>query len=53
MNVQEEIKKYITSQPEPKRRDMQELHQRILEVLPKGKLWLLDGKDEKGKIVST
>ena len=52
MNVQEEIKKYITSQPEPKRRDMQELHQRILEVLPKGKLWFLDGKDEKGKIVS-
>ena len=52
MNVQEEIKKYITSQPEPKRSDMQELHQRILEVLPKGKLWFLDGKDEKGKIVS-
>ena len=27
MNVQEQIKKYITSQPEPKRSDMQELHQ--------------------------
>ena len=52
MNVQEEIKKYITSQPEPKRSDMQELHQRILEVLPKGKLWFLDGKDDKGKTVS-
>ena len=52
MNVQEEIKKYITSQPEPKRGDMQELHQRILEVLPKGKLWFLDGKDDKGKTVS-
>ena len=26
MNVQEQIKKYITSQPEPKRSDMQELH---------------------------
>jgi len=52
MNVQEEIKKYITSQPEPKRSDMQELHQCILEVLPKGKLWFLDGKDDKGKIVS-
>jgi hypothetical protein len=24
MNVQEQIKKYITSQPEPKRSDMQE-----------------------------
>ena len=52
MNVQEEIKKYITNQPESKRSDMQELHQLILEVLPKGKLWFLDGKDEKGKIVS-
>jgi len=27
MNVQEQIKKYITSQPEAKRNDMQELHQ--------------------------
>src|SRR6186997_3497606 len=52
MNVQEEIKKYITSQPEPKRSDMQELHQHILQVLPKCKLWFLDGKDDKGKIVS-
>src|SRR5436190_478687 len=52
MNIQEEIKKYITSQPEPKRNDMQELHQSILQVMPKCKLWFLDGKDEKGKVVS-
>ena len=52
MNVKEQIKQYITSQPEPKRSEMQELHQRILEVLPKGKLWFLDGKDDKGKTVS-
>ena len=52
MNVQEEIKKYITSQPEPKRSDMQELHRIILQVMPKCKLWFLDGKDDKGKIVS-
>ncbi len=26
MNVQEQIKKYIASQPEAKRSDMQELH---------------------------
>ena len=31
---------------------MQELHQHILEVLPKCKLWFLDGKDDKGKTVS-
>jgi hypothetical protein len=52
MNVQEQIKKYITSQPEPKRSDMQALHQHILQVLPKCKLWFLDGRDDKGKTVS-
>lgn len=52
MNVKEQIKEYITSQPEPKRSDMQELHRIILQVMPKCKLWFLDGKDEKGKIVS-
>ena len=52
MNIKEQIKQYITSQPEPKRSDMQELHQQILQALPKCKLWFLDGKDDKGKIVS-
>ena len=52
MNVQEEIKKYISSQPEPKRSDMQALHQHILQVLPKCKLWFLKGIDDKGKIVA-
>ena len=52
MNVQKQIKEYIASQPEPKRSDMQELHEHILEVLPKCKLWFLDGKDDKGKTVS-
>jgi hypothetical protein len=28
------------------------LHQHILQVLPKCKLWFLDGRDDKGKIVS-
>ena len=52
MNVQEQIKKYITSQPEPKRGDMQALHLLTLQALPKCKLWFLDGKDDKGKTVS-
>ncbi len=52
MNIQEQIKKYIASQPEAKRVDIESLHQRILEALPKCKLWFLDGKDNKGKIVS-
>ncbi|HMU47375.1 MAG TPA: DUF1801 domain-containing protein [Chitinophagaceae bacterium] len=52
MNLQEQIKKYIAGQPEPKHNEMQALHRLILKILPKSKLWFLDGKDEKGKIVS-
>src|SRR5688572_6187263 len=52
MNVKEQIKQFITSQPEPKRSEMQELHRIILETMPACKLWFLDGKDDKGKIVS-
>src|SRR6187200_1988224 len=52
MNVQEQIKEYITSQAEPKRSDMQALHRIILELMPACKLWFLDGKDSEGKTVS-
>lgn len=51
-NVQEQIDAYITSQPEPKRSDMQSLHHAILEVMPACKLWFLDGKDSENKTVS-
>ena len=52
MNVQEQIKKYIASHPEPKRSEMLELHLLILQIMPDCKLWFLDGKDDKGKTVS-
>jgi Domain of unknown function (DU1801) len=52
MNVQEQIKAFIASQPEPKRSDMQELHRIILEVMPACKLWFLDGKNSEGKKVA-
>jgi hypothetical protein len=52
MNAQGRIEKYIASQPEPKRGDMQALHRIILEVMPACKLWFLDGKDSEGKTVS-
>ena len=52
MNVQEQIKKYITSQPEPKRSDMQELHRITLRVLPGCKLWFYDGKNSKNQTTS-
>src|SRR5437588_9639228 len=52
VNVQEQIKEYITSQPEPKRSDMHELHTFILQIMPGCKLWFLDGKNSENKIVS-
>ncbi len=52
MTVKDQIKKYIASQPEPKRSDMQELHRLALRVSPKCKLWFFDGKDEKDHTVS-
>ena len=52
MNVQEQIKEYITSHPEPKHSDMQELHSIIPEMVPGCKLWFLDGKNSENKTVS-
>jgi hypothetical protein len=52
MNVQDQIKEYIASQSEPKRSDMQALHDLILQIMPACQLWFLDGKNSEGKIVS-
>jgi hypothetical protein len=52
MNVQEQIKKYIASQPEPKRSHIRELHRLALQVSPECKLWFFDGKDSKNRTVS-
>jgi hypothetical protein len=52
MHVEAQIHEYIASQPEPKRSDMQTLHERILQVLPGCKLWFDNGKNNEGKIVS-
>jgi len=52
MNIQEQIKACLATQPEAKRAEMETLHNRILKALPKCKLWFLDGKDDKGKTVT-
>src|SRR5215203_4570889 len=52
MKVQEQIEEHITSQPEPKRSDMQALHYIMLQVMPACKLWFLDGKNSENKTVS-
>ena len=52
MSIQEQIKAYIATQPEQKRSQMEQLHKIVLALMPKCKLWFLDGKDERGKVVS-
>ena len=52
MTVQEQIEQYIAAQPEPKQSEMRKLHEMMLAVMPACPLWFLDGKDEKGKIIS-
>ena len=52
MTIPEQIQEYISSQPEPKRSEMQELHKLMLQVLPQGRLWYEDGKNSEGKIVT-
>lgn len=52
MTIKAQIAAYITSQPEPKRSDIQALHRIILQVKSACKLWFLDGTNGDGKIVS-
>ena len=52
MNVQKQIEKYISSQSEPKRKDMRELHRLTLQISPECKLWFFDGKDSEDRTVS-
>ena len=52
MKTQDQIAAYIASLPEPKRGDLQALHERILGLMPGCRLWFLDGRDEHGKVVS-
>lgn len=52
MSLEEQIKNYIISQPEPKRSEMQKLHELILQISPNCRLWFFDGKNSDNKIVS-
>ncbi len=52
MKIESQITDYINSQPEPKRSEMQTLHNIILQLKPTCKLWFLDGKNSENKIVS-
>jgi hypothetical protein len=52
MDVEAQIQNYIAGQAQPKRDDLQSLHRMALGVSPNCRLWFLDGRNDKGKIVS-
>jgi hypothetical protein len=52
MTIEEQIAGYKDSQPEPKRSEMQALHERILQVSPGCQLWFNDGRNSEGKVVA-
>lgn len=52
MNLEDQIRIYLSSLPEPKRIDLQELDSIIMEINPNCKLWFLDGKNNENKVVS-
>jgi len=51
-SVRTQIADYLAAQPDRKRGDMQTLHAMMLRLMPRCRLWFLDGKDEDGRTVS-
>lgn len=52
MKVEDQIEAHISGLPEPKRSDLQVLHQLVLQVSPKCRLWFDDGKNADQKTVT-
>ncbi|MDX2282268.1 MAG: DUF1801 domain-containing protein [Saprospiraceae bacterium] len=52
MTTQAQIDTYIASQPEPKRSELQALHDLVLQVSPSCQLWFSDGKNSDGKVIA-
>lgn len=46
------IHSYLSTLPESKKSEMEELHKRILTLFPGCKLWFMDGKNNQNKIVT-
>jgi len=52
MNIKKEISDYINSLTENKRTEMLTLNGIIMKLMPRCKLWFLDGKNSENKTVS-
>ena len=52
MEIEAQIHQFISLQEETKQQDLWDLHELMTIILPNGKLWMEDGKNEAGKVVS-
>ena len=52
MNAQTQVEEHLANLAKFVRADMKDLHHRILGLAPGCRLWYLDGKGPKGKVVS-
>ena len=52
MDIKSQIEQFISQQAESKQQDLLTLHELMSNILPTGKLWMEDGKNEEGKVVA-
>ena len=52
MDIKSQIEQFISQQAESKQQDLLTMHELMNNILPTGKLWLEDGKNEEGKVVA-
>lgn len=52
MEIKAQIEQFISQQAESKQQDLLTLHELMSNLLPTGKLWMEDGKNEEGKVVA-
>lgn len=52
MEIKAQIEQFISQQAESKQQDLLTLHVLMSNLLPTGKLWMEDGKNEEGKVVA-
>jgi hypothetical protein len=52
METEGQIQQFILQQEIAKQQDLLSLHALMMSILPAGKLWMEDGKNEEGKVVT-
>ena len=52
MEIERQILQFIALLEDSKQQDFLSLHELMRSILPEGKLWMEDGKNEEGKVVT-